>query len=110
MSEAATEKPIAAQLVFKGLLKRMKPVQALVFMALYTQFPARFIPANDFYFKPSEKLVIAPMKIKPAVYYLMLSRLVDAGFLDRRKARSGGLEYRIVFEKLEGFIRPGTAT
>lgn len=99
------EKAPAAQLIFKGLLRDgVKPVQALVFMGFYKQFPARYIPGNEYYFKPTVRLIIAPMRIKEPVYHLMVSRLVEGGWLERRKAKSGGLEYRIVFEKLHGYI------
>lgn len=101
-----TERKPAAQLIIKGLLKQMKPIQALVFMAIYQQFPQRFIPNNDYFFQPSMGLIIKAMKISPAVYYLMLSRLVESGYIERRKhSRSKELEYRIVFEKLNGFIK-----
>ena len=95
----------AVQLVFKGLLKHMRPVQALVFMALYQQFPERFIARNDYFFTPSIRPILKTMSIKPPVYYLMLTRLVEGGWLQKRPAKRGGLEYRIVFEKLEPFIR-----
>lgn len=99
------EKQPASQLIFKGLLRDgMKPVQALVFMGFYKQFPARYIPGNEYYFKPTVRLIISPMRIKEPVYWLMVTRLVDGGWLERRKARSGGLEFRIVFEKLHGYI------
>lgn len=101
-------KAIPAALIFKGLLKSMKPVQALVFMAFYNQFPARFIPRNDYFFRPNQKEICTQMSLKDAVYYLMVSRLVDGGWLEKRAAKSGGLEYRIVFEKLHGFIVDAT--
>jgi hypothetical protein len=109
MSSAMVKQKPPQQLIIKGLLKHMRPIQAIVFMGLYEQFPARFLPNNDFFFRPSMKLIIAPMKIKEPVYHLMMSRLVEGGWLERRKAKAGGLEYRIVFDKLHPFIA-GTAT
>lgn len=91
-------------LIFKGLLQHMKPIQALVFMQLYQQFPARFIPGNDFFFKPIQKAICAQMNLKDSVYYLMVHKLVSEGWLEQRQAKSGGLEFRIVFEKLHRFV------
>ena len=108
--EKRSAPPTPQQLIFKGLLKYMKPVQALVFMAFYMQFPDRFIPANDFFFRPSWTAIKGQLHVKEPVYHLMVTRLVDGGWLERRKARSGGMEYRIVFERLHDFIESGTAT
>lgn len=106
---AKAEKPNAQQLIIRGLLKHMKPIQALVMVALYQQFPQRFLPNNDFFFKPSEAQIQRALHLKPPVIYLMLSRLVAAGYLEKRKAKSGGLEYRIVFAKLHPFIEGADA-
>lgn len=100
---AASRNP--QQLIIQGLLhrERMRPIQALVLMALYQQYPERYLPNNDFFFLPSEKQVTKALKLKAPVYYLMLTRLVDGGWLDRRKGPFG-MEYRIVFAKLHPFI------
>ncbi len=92
------------QLITRGLLKIMKPVQALVMVAVYQQFPERFIPRNDYYFPISVIQIMRALKIKEAVCQLMVSQLVDTGFLERRKAKRGGMEYRIVFSKLHPFV------
>lgn len=106
--EAQAKPATPSQLVFKGLLKHMKPVQALIFMGIYTQFPGRFIPHNEYFFQPSMKLIIAPMRLKEPVYHMMMARLVEGGWLSRRKhKRSGQLEYRIEFDKLRGFLEGG---
>ncbi len=99
--------PTPQQLIFKGLLKHMKPVQAMVFMAFYQQFPERYLPGNDYYFRPSFLASKSQLRIKEPVYHLIVTRLVDGGWLERRKARSGGMEYRIVFERLHDFIEGG---
>lgn len=106
---AKAEKPNAQQLIIRGLLKHMKPIQALVMVALYQQFPQRFLPNNDFFFKPSEAQIQRALHLKPPVIYLMFSRLVTTGYLEKRKAKSGGLEYRIVFAKLHPFIEGADA-
>lgn len=106
MAQAAT-KPNSQQLIIRGLLKEMKPVQALIMVAIYQQFPERFLPNNDLYFKPSSAQITRSLSLKEPVYYFLVSRLVDGGWLEKRKAKSGGLEYRIVFEKLHPFIEAG---
>jgi DNA-binding MarR family transcriptional regulator len=92
------------QAIIKGLMKQMKPIQALVMHAVYRQFPERFIPRNSGFFSPSVIQIQREMKLKESVIHLMLARLVDSGYLERRKARAGGLEYRIVFDKLSDFV------
>ena len=110
-------KPNVSERISKGILqeimakrketkdKAFGPVMAKIMFMVYDQFPERFLPNNDGYFKPSMQLIIDEMKIADPVYYFLMGKLVDTGWLERRKAKSGGLEYRIVFKKLDPFIR-----
>lgn len=109
-------KPNVSERISKGILqailakrketkdKAFGPVMAKIMFMVYNQFPERFIPNNDGYFKPSMVLITEELKIADPVYYFLMGKLVDNGWLERRKARSGGLEYRIVFKMLDPFI------
>lgn len=106
IAEGKKEAPTPQQLVFKGLLGiGVKPVKALVFMAFYMQFPARFLPNNQFYFRPVVSAILKQLRVKEPIYQALVSDLVRDGWLQRRKAKSGGQEFRIVFEKVRPFIK-----
>ncbi len=104
-SAGSATKPSPPQAIFKGLLKHMRPMQALVFMAVYDQFPERYLPDNDFYFCPSIRQMRKGLHIKDPVIYFLLTNLTEAGWLQRRKSKLNGMEYRICFDKLSPFIR-----
>ncbi len=88
-----------------GLLREMPPVQALVMMQLYQQFPKRWRKENGMFFLPDEAAIMRTMHLKPPRLYELLGRLVDGGYLEKRLERQG-MEYRIRFESLERFRRP----
>ena len=109
--ETRVEKPAAApvNLIFEGLIKQehMGPVKAMIFCHIFQQFPYRYIPNNQFYFKPTIDVITNAMHIKPVVYYYMVNQLVDEGYLVKRKAKSGGQELLIVFKAVDKFIPNG---
>jgi len=91
------------ELIVKGLMKCMRPMQALVMTAIYQQFPERYIPRNGYFFPPSIAQITRALKVKDSVVYLMLHNLVESGWLEQKKGKRG-MEYKIVFDKLKPFV------
>ncbi len=88
-----------------GLLREMPPVQALVMMQLYRQFPKRWRRDHGMFFRPDEAAIMRAMHLRPPMFYALLGRLIDGGYLEKRLERQG-MEYRIRFERLERFRQP----
>ncbi len=93
--------------IFRGLLRHynMPPMQALVMIGLYNQFPLRYKMADGFYFRPDEPQLVKSMRIKLPVYYHLLRGLLRDGFIERKKSKPWGYEYRIVFDKLAPLVQ-----
>jgi len=91
-------------IIFKGLKKEMPPTQALLMMAFFNQFPYRFIPHNGFYFTPNTDEITSQMNLDLMAITTMANNLVGLGFLDKRNAESGGVEYRIIFDRLRRYL------
>ncbi|MDD5303529.1 MAG: hypothetical protein PHS14_10525 [Elusimicrobia bacterium] len=91
-----------------GLLSEMPPVQALVMMQLYFQLPQRWDRSgkHGMFFFPDEAAIRRTMRLKAPVYYAMVRRLVDGGYIERRHVPHRGMEYRICFARLERFLHP----
>ena len=92
----------------------MKPVQMMIFIAVYQQFYDRcasdtYVVKSDCFFPMRSDIVLRRLKIKEPVYQLMLTRLVNEGWLERRKGKCGGVEYRLVFSKLLPFMEAENA-
>jgi|WetSurMetagenome_2_1015567.scaffolds.fasta_scaffold613361_2 hypothetical protein len=96
--------PEPAVRLFSELRKTMMVTQALVFMGFFNQFPIRYRGSEDWYFKPDEKAIQKSMRIAGPAYYVLVSNLVLDGYLKRRKARSGGYEYRIHWERIKDLV------
>jgi hypothetical protein len=98
------QKADKSPLIFKGLRTEMKPVQAMVFMAFFNQFPYRFTPNNEFYFtlRPG---TLDEMGLSRDAQTTMTNNLVGLGFLDKRNRVNGDMEYRIVFDRLKHYIK-----
>lgn len=104
-------KPDPSSLIFSGLMKVMPPTQAIVMMAIINQHPLRATKERDWYFKPNEREILRQMRIKPAVFYELLRRLVEARYLKKARARGDGFEYRINFDLLRPFLKaPASGT
>lgn len=90
--------------VFRGLKREMPPVQAMIMMAIFNQFPYRFIPNNGFYFTPNVDEITQQMGLDLMEFTKLANNLVVLGFLDKRNSNSGGMEYRIVFDRLRAYL------
>jgi len=77
-----------------GLLREMPPMQALVMMQLYFQLPRRWDRSGHrgMFFFPDERAIRRTMKLRAPVYYALVRRLVDGGYLERRHVPHRGLE------------------
>jgi hypothetical protein len=97
------QKADKSPLIFKGLRTEMKPVQAMVFMAFFNQFPRRYVKNNEFYFtlRPG---TLDDMGIDRTGQTDMINNLVGLGFLEKRN-KNYGMEYRIVFDRLKHYIK-----
>lgn len=90
--------------IFKGLKKEMPATQALIMLAIFNQFPYRFIPSNQFYFTPNVDEITDQMSMDLMTFTQMANNLVGLGFLEKRNAAGGGMEYRIVFDRLRIYL------
>lgn len=98
-------------MILQGLRKHMRPVQALIMLSVYRQFYERcispiYIVHKDCYFQFNVPQVMKAMKLKEPVVQLMLTKLVDEGWLERRKSKRG-MEYRLVWGKIQPFMEAG---
>ncbi len=97
-----------AVMVMQGLRKErplIPGMQIIVFMALYNQFPYRYKGDEGGYFRPNEKGIARQLKISMPVYYFLVNRIKERNLIFRRKAREGGFEYRINFEKIRVYLK-----
>lgn len=90
--------------IFKGLKAEMSASQAMIMLAIFNQFPYRFIPNNSFYFTPNVDEITEQMSIDLMAFTKMANNLVGLGFLEKRNASGGGMEYRIVFDRLRRYL------
>jgi hypothetical protein len=94
--------------ILRGMAREMSPMQAIVFMSYFNQFPELARPGNDNYFSPAWAVTIRTMGIKRRAFWKMTSNLVELGFLDVRPHLFKADEYRIMFDKLAKYTEKGT--
>jgi hypothetical protein len=97
--------------ILRGMAKDMPPMQAMVFMAYFHQFPARFVDGKQNYFSPDHLTTIRQLGIKRRAYRKMTRALARLGFLETRRVKPWKrAEYRVVFEKLDKYEHPDKTT
>ena len=70
---------------------------AKVLWKLIQQFPKHMIgDPGDFIFIPDNEKIIKELKVKSVVYYDTVSKIIEAGYIDRIE----GLKYKINFRKI----------
>lgn len=97
--------------ILKGMVKIMPPLQAMVFMSYFNQFPERYSGIrNDYYFQPDWVTTIRQLHLSRRVFWKMTRALVGLGYLQRRWCGllRGWWEYQIAFEKLKRFSESTT--
>jgi hypothetical protein len=91
--------------ILRGMKSEMPPMQAIVFMSLFHQFPERFIYGEDNFFRPDALTTCVQLRIKRRAYWAMTHNLERLGYVRRRRASTvpWRREVRINFDKLAKF-------
>lgn len=98
--------------ILRGLTKEMPPIQAIVFMSYFNQFPERWDHRDkEYYFLPDPWPTIRQLGIKPRVFRKLTRNLVDQGWLKKRsRGLRGPAQYRVMFERLDKYAASGTTS
>ena len=98
-------------MILRGLKSEMPATQALLMIALFNQcitffnkFPSQFFKNKDLFFPANKIEIFRQLHLDLISFTELINNLVGLGFLDKRNASGGGMEYRIVFDRLRKYL------